>query len=325
PTNRRRPRSPSPTNPRPSWTRLLLPSASNNSTWPSIPAPAAASPATSPCPPLRSTRRNSAAWKSSRSATSIPPRAPPPPSPSPTRPPPHAAPSPASCRSNTSSMRPAASATSPSSSRPTPNSPPPPSMSSARPVSPPPSKPAKTSRSACARPFPSVNPFQHHVTMRQRLTSLFLAAAVALPGLRVHAASVNPADSMWKDPDFIKSFTGSYGFLTGAEPKVSDKEIELLREVFDLIKVQPALAIQHLHKNAGTDASAAFDFVLGNLQFQAGALPEARRAYETAIKKFPNFRRAYKNLGLVLVQAGDFDAAIPVISKALELGEIDGR
>ena len=161
--------------------------------------------------------------------------------------------------------------------------------------------------------------------MRQRLTSLFLAAAVALPGLRVHAASVNPADSMWKDPDFIKSFTGSYGFLTGAEPKVSDKEIELLREVFDLIKVQPALAIQHLHKNAGTDASAAFDFVLGNLQFQAGALPEARRAYETAIKKFPNFRRAYKNLGLVLVQAGDFDAAIPVISKALELGEIDGR
>ena len=41
--------------------------------------------------------------------------------------------------------------------------------------------------------------------------------------------------------------------------------------------------------------------------------------------KHPDFRRAYKNLGLVQVQKGDFDNAIKTISKAMELGEVDGR
>ncbi|HBO57478.1 MAG TPA: hypothetical protein DD622_03465, partial [Opitutae bacterium] len=35
--------------------------------------------------------------------------------------------------------------------------------------------------------------------------------------------------------------------------------------------------------------------------------------------------RAYKNLGLVYVQDGNFKKAIPTISKALELGVVDGR
>ncbi|MFH1499409.1 MAG: tetratricopeptide repeat protein [Verrucomicrobiota bacterium] len=160
--------------------------------------------------------------------------------------------------------------------------------------------------------------------MRSRLVTLLLGALLAATA-QAQITGPNPAASMWQDPAFVKAFTGSYGFLSGAEPKVSDKEIELLRETFDLIKVQPALAVEHLKKNLRPDASAAFDFVLGNLYFQDGKLPEARAAYETAIKKFPDFRRAYKNLGLVLVQAGEYAASIPVISKAMELGEVDGR
>lgn len=42
-------------------------------------------------------------------------------------------------------------------------------------------------------------------------------------------------------------------------------------------------------------------------------------------RKYPNFRRAHKNLGLVLVQNGKFKEAVTAISKALALGDVDGR
>ena len=64
---------------------------------------------------------------------------------------------------------------------------------------------------------------------------------------------------------------------------------------------------------------------LGNLYFQDGNLSKAEQYYGNAVVKHPDFRRAYKNLGLVQVQQGNFDKAIKTISKALELGEVDGR
>ena len=44
-----------------------------------------------------------------------------------------------------------------------------------------------------------------------------------------------------------------------------------------------------------------------------------------AIKKYPAFRRAYKNLGFVNIQSGDYVSAINSISKSMELGDVDGR
>ena len=157
--------------------------------------------------------------------------------------------------------------------------------------------------------------------MRNKIKTLLLGLGLAATGL----PAANPAADLWNDPVFIKEFLGSYGFLAGYEPKISEEEKEALRGLVDLIKASPKAAIQQLEPQIKSSTSAAFDFILANLYFQEGNLAKAETYYRSAITKHPDFRRAYKNLGLVLVQDGNFEAAIPIISQAMELGEIDGR
>lgn len=166
-----------------------------------------------------------------------------------------------------------------------------------------------------------------------RILALVLGTALAggalnaqsMNGVFVSDAGGETAASMWNDPSFIRSFTGSYGFLAGYEPRISDEEKEALRNLIDLIQASPLIAIQQIEAQIKPETSAAFDFILANLHFQEGNLVKAEQSYRNAIGKHPDFRRAFKNLGLVHVQAGNFAAAIPTISKALELGEVDGR
>lgn len=154
--------------------------------------------------------------------------------------------------------------------------------------------------------------------------SLLSLLIIFSSSLALRAAQSLPSE-LWKDKAFVNSFIGSYGFLSGYEPKISDAEKETLRSLLELIKANPKAAIKQLEPQIKPKSSAAFDFILANLYFQEGQLKEAENSYIKATKKYPSFRRAYKNLGLVQVQAGNFKAAIPTISKALELGEVDGR
>ncbi|MGJ8638844.1 MAG: tetratricopeptide repeat protein [Opitutaceae bacterium] len=157
----------------------------------------------------------------------------------------------------------------------------------------------------------------------KKIYSLLLGASIATASLP--AQSPNSTTDLWNDPTFVNEFLGSYGFLAGAEPQISEEEKEGLRALVDLIKVSPKAAIQQLEPQISNSSSAAFDFILANLYFQDGDLAQAEKYYTTAVIKHPDFRRAYKNLGLVQVQQGDFGKAIKTISKAMELGEVDGR
>jgi tetratricopeptide (TPR) repeat protein len=154
------------------------------------------------------------------------------------------------------------------------------------------------------------------------ISKLLLALGITTSSL---AAQANINSQLWNDPTFVNEFLGSYGFLAGAEPPISDEEKESLRNLIDLIKASPSAAIQALEPQITDSSSAAFDFILANLYFQSGNLAKAERSYNNAVVKHPDFRRAYKNLGLVQVQQGNFDKAITTISKAMELGEVDGR
>lgn len=161
--------------------------------------------------------------------------------------------------------------------------------------------------------------------MSTRIQKLILAVALVASSLSVQSNTSTIASDMWNDPAFIKTFTGSYGFLAGYEPPISDDEKDALRSLIDLIKASPKIAIQQLEPQIQKSSSAAFDFILANLYFQDGNLANAEKYYSNAIRKHPDFRRAYKNLGLVQVQDGNFNDAIITISKAIELGEADGR
>lgn len=156
-----------------------------------------------------------------------------------------------------------------------------------------------------------------------RLAVLALALAVAGPA----AAQQKPwsGRSVFDDPEWQARFLGSYGFLSGAEPDIRDDEVEVLREAIELMKTDRTAAAVRLQEEIGDDSSAALDFVLANLYFQNDQLDSAMKYYRSAIAKFPDFRRAHKNLGLLLVQRSDFAGALQHISRAVELGDRDGR
>ncbi len=150
-----------------------------------------------------------------------------------------------------------------------------------------------------------------------------LSSALALPA----AAQFKPwsGSSIISDPEWQKSFLGSYGFLSGAEPDIRPSELEILKEVIDLLKVNPKAAALMLAQRKPEDSSAALDFVLANLGFQNGDTAAAMKGYDDALRKFPDFRRAHKNLGLLKVQVNQYGDAITHLSRAVELGDRDGR
>jgi tetratricopeptide (TPR) repeat protein len=153
-----------------------------------------------------------------------------------------------------------------------------------------------------------------------------IAITILLAATTAHA-QMQPweGSSIVDDPEWQKHFLGSYGFLSGAEPEVRPSELEILKEVIDLMKVNPKAAAEMLAQRKPADSSAAIDFVLANLQFQNNDLEGAIASYGSALEKFPDFRRAHKNLGLLRVQTSHYRGGVEHLSRAIELGERDGR
>jgi len=151
------------------------------------------------------------------------------------------------------------------------------------------------------------------------------------------AQSFPLSENDWRSESFVDRFLGSYGMLTETEPKITEADSEVLQELVGLMKVDRigeaitriSQYIQERESVQAEDpeeagASAALDFTLGNLYLQNGNGARAKPAYERAIEKFPNFLRAYKNLGLTYLQDREYEEAIPLLVKAIELGDRNG-
>lgn len=176
----------------------------------------------------------------------------------------------------------------------------------------------------------SMTPTSSFLSLRAR-QRLLRGLAVGLAFMTLAAMNAQAQFKPWSgssivsDPEWQKHFLGSYGFLSGAEPDLRPAELEILKDVIDLMKVNPKAAAIMLAQRKSPESSAAIDFVLANLQFQNGDTADAVASYEQALAKFPDFRRAHKNLGLLRVQLNDFDGAIRHLTRAIELGDRDGR
>jgi tetratricopeptide (TPR) repeat protein len=139
------------------------------------------------------------------------------------------------------------------------------------------------------------------------------AASVSEPGAEVSA--------LWNDPTFQKQFLASYGSASDIEPKeVSTEERDALRKILPLLSTNMAAAGVQLEKLIRPDSSAVLDFTLANIHFQQELFDKAAAGYRMAIQKFPAFRRAHKNLGLIHVREGNPAEAVRCFTRVIELG-----
>jgi tetratricopeptide (TPR) repeat protein len=146
---------------------------------------------------------------------------------------------------------------------------------------------------------------------------------------QVEAEVLSPAQPMtidpsvaaiWKDPSFQKQFIGSYGINADIEPRVTPEELEILEHIRPLMAEDMSKAEAALKKQVNKDSSAMLDFTLASIYFQQDKKVEALENYLKAVTKFPGFRRAWRNLGLLHVREGNNDQAIKAFTRMIELG-----
>ncbi len=132
--------------------------------------------------------------------------------------------------------------------------------------------------------------------------------------------------SMWNDPEFARRLIGSYGFASDIEPRMSPEEQAIYRDkVVPQLRDDPTRAQSLLTSLIKPSGTAIFDFTLGNLHFQAEDFTNAVKHFEAALEKYPDFRRAHKNLGFALVRDGKYAEAIKPLVRTIALGGCDGK
>jgi tetratricopeptide (TPR) repeat protein len=127
-------------------------------------------------------------------------------------------------------------------------------------------------------------------------------------------------EAIWRDPVFQKQFVGGYGINAEIEPRVTPDEVKILEKVRPLMASDLKKAAEQLAGSMKPDCSAVLDFTLGSICWQLDDLDSALRHYNKAVEKFPSFRRAWHNLGLIFVRTANWNAAIGAFIKMLELG-----
>lgn len=130
--------------------------------------------------------------------------------------------------------------------------------------------------------------------------------------------------SIWNDPTFQRQFIESYKAETEIEPLVTLDERESMEEILQLIaNNKMAEAERRLQEMQNDAASAVIDFTLANIYFQQDQLDLASQNYQIAVDKFPKFRRAWKNLGIIYVRQSKYDRALEALTRVIELGGND--
>lgn len=157
------------------------------------------------------------------------------------------------------------------------------------------------------------------------LVSAWASAQPSEAPIPVVPGSPSPvALEIWNSPAFQRQFAESYLAETEIEPRVTTTERDQMQKVLELIAGgQMEKAEQVLKKLTSEAATAVYDFTLANIYFQLDRHQEAALAYRKAIDKYPKFRRAWKNLGLIHIRQGEFDKAVPALTRVVELGGND--
>lgn len=156
--------------------------------------------------------------------------------------------------------------------------------------------------------------------MRRRRPTLLLLALVLPAAVPAVAADKAPA------VDANRIINDSYNLLHNREPEMTGTEYALYEKVVALIPTRPEYAMSLLQSlmGEGKPTSPAFDFVLGNAYHRGGDIAKATVYYQKAIEKYPDFLRAWTNLGIVQFSQQHYVDAVNSLTRAVSLGDRSG-
>ncbi len=160
--------------------------------------------------------------------------------------------------------------------------------------------------------------------IKSKYLKSILVGMTCFAGAATLSAQINyDRASFWNQEHIKKVFLNSYQVNTDIEPKLTEEEKALIRELMPQLELNPTAVKDGLLNSVNTETSAAVYFLIGNFYAEDGEIATALEYYETAIEKFPNFRRAIKNVSFMKVRDGAFDDALKSLTKVINLGAND--
>lgn len=157
---------------------------------------------------------------------------------------------------------------------------------------------------------------------RSKASQFAIGALLVLLGCGALAETTEPSARI--DPK--KIINESNNFLRNREPEMSAEEFALYEKVVSMISSNPAFALRLLEGMLAEKEKApspAFEFILGNTYYQSGKIEDAEKRYKSAIAAYPEFLRAWNNLGVLYYTNGRHNDAVPCFSKSIALGDRD--
>lgn len=149
---------------------------------------------------------------------------------------------------------------------------------------------------------------------------IYTTLVLSLAGISVARELGEPNLS---DDEFLARFTASYGVLSEKEPPLNDLEIVMLKKIAPLIRINKEQAQNVLQSMTSSEEeySASFNYLLGNIYFENEEFLLAEEQYKLSIERYPDFQRAWTNLGVLKLRSGDTASALFAFLKAVELGD----
>ncbi|PTY07189.1 hypothetical protein DB347_07715 [Opitutaceae bacterium EW11] len=114
----------------------------------------------------------------------------------------------------------------------------------------------------------------------------------------------------------------SYSFKKNQEPEMSADEYAIYEKVVGMVAVNPEFALKLMATmTAGEKPTPAFEFVLGNIYFTNGKPEVAETHFRNAVRMYPDFTRAWTNLGVLLYNQHNYQEAAECFTKVVSKGE----
>jgi tetratricopeptide (TPR) repeat protein len=159
----------------------------------------------------------------------------------------------------------------------------------------------------------------------KRWTQILLGLAVGCPGV-VPIRGEDPVE-LPVEVDVNAIINDSYQFLRNREPVMTAGEFSLYETIIPMVFEQPDYALRLLETMVADEdpESAAFEFVLGNMYFMQKRYESAESRYLSALKQYPEFLRAWFNLGILRFTTGRYGEAVPCFTRTIALGNRDAR
>ena len=174
-----------------------------------------------------------------------------------------------------------------------------------------------------AQPAPGGPPMDPSAAAREAMQSDSARQYDEMREAELRRAAIREEKPRSLDPKRI--INQSNNFLKEREPEMTAEEFALYQKVLTSLAANPDFALKLLEAMMSDKEvpSPAFEFILGNVYYNAGQTDKAEQRYRNAVNRFPSFIRAWTNLGVLYYMADRYAEAAPCFSKALALGDRD--